>query len=114
VIVHHPWVTAGIAWWALLSVIVRLDPAALLVGLLPTCAVIVQYFLAKRTAKQLARQALAKVQEVHTLVNSQHEAVTNEAVELRALLTAANQRIDALTDVIAVSTPPNPSQPSGS
>jgi hypothetical protein len=95
---HHPLLAAGLAWWALLSLTVRLDFGSLIVGVLPTVAVVIQYLLAKKQRQEIARESAEKVAEVHTLVNSQH-------AELKADLTAKDVRIDALSDKLAASTP---------
>ena len=95
---HHPLLAAGIGWWALLSLTVHLDFGSLIVGVLPTVAVIVQYVLAKRQRTEIARESTEKVAEVHALVNSQHE-------ELKEDLKAKDVRIDALSDKLAASTP---------
>ena len=105
---HHPLLASGLAWWALLSLTVHLDFGSLIVGVLPTVAVIVQYVLAKRQRMEIARESMEiaresteKVAEVHALVNSQHD-------EMKADLAAKDVRIDALSDKLAASTPGRP------
>lgn len=70
----------------LLAVTVTLDASALLVGLLPTAAVVTQYFLAKRQRTQIARESAVKVAEVHTLVNSQKTELEAKIARLEARL----------------------------
>jgi len=65
--VHHPWVLAGTGYWALLGLTLHLNFGALLVGLLPTVAVVVNYILTKR-----------KVEEVHVIVNSQRTEMVDK------------------------------------
>jgi hypothetical protein len=93
---HHPLIITGAAWWALLSVTVRLDPSALIVGLLPTIAVVVNYVLAKRRADQIARDAAAKIGEVHVLVNSQRTDLENQIKDQALQIQALNDRLAAL------------------
>jgi len=65
--VHHPWVLAGTGYWALLGLTLHLNFGALLVGLLPTFAVVVNYVLTKK-----------KVEEVHVIVNSQRTEMVDK------------------------------------
>lgn len=105
---HHPLIAAGVAWWALLSISVKLDTSALIVGLLPTAAIIVQHFSSRRTARRIAEDARAQVSEVHTIVNSQRTEMGSEIAALKGELTQANERIATLTDRVATMIPPPP------
>lgn len=71
-----------IAWWALLGLTLKLDAGALIIGLLPTLAVLVNYWLVHRQGRKLT----AKVDEVHVLVNSQMTTALNRIVELEKKL----------------------------
>jgi hypothetical protein len=96
---HHPFVLLGLAWWALLGFTVKLDASALVVGFAPTLAVIVGYFLAKRNARAIARDAAAKVAEVHTIVNQQ-------ASDYRTEITTLKQEVAGLREQVALLSPP--------
>jgi len=82
--VHHPWVLAGTGYWALLGLTLHLNFGALLVGLLPTVAVVVNYILTKR-----------KVEEVHVIVNSQRTEMVDK-------INTQGTRIHALEEKLTV------------
>jgi hypothetical protein len=94
---HHPLILAGIVWWAMLSVVVRLDGSALIVGLAPTLAVIVGYTLAKRQAAVIAASAGAQVREVHTLVNSQRDEMMKELAARDAVINGLREQVALLS-----------------
>jgi hypothetical protein len=94
---HHPLILTGLAWWALLGFTVKLDASALVVGFAPTLAVIVGYYLAKRTAKQIARDSAVKVQEVHTIVNNQADTYRTEISALKTEINGLREQIALLT-----------------
>lgn len=106
---HHPLVMAGVAYWSFLSTItVKLDLSSLLVGLLPTVAVVVQYWLNRRAQRQIAETARVaseaaaeKVAEVHTIVNQQRTDMIADKAALTNELLQANARITDLTDRLA-------------
>lgn len=99
---HHPLTLAVGAWWSLLAVTVHLDASALLVGLLPTAAVIVQHFLAKRERGRIASDSAGKVAEVHTLVNSQRDELRGELAERDSKI----ERLEAKLEVALRAMPP--------
>lgn len=107
-VAHHPLLTLGATYWALLSIAVKLDTSALIVGVLPTVAVVVQYFLAKHRANEIAADAAAKVAQVHTIVNGQRTETGSKIAALEAELAQANARIGELTDRVATMVPPTP------
>lgn len=96
---HHPLLAAGAAWWALLGVTVRLDFGSLIVGVLPTLAVIVNFQLSKRQKTQIAVASTEKIGEVHDLVNHQRDELKAEILTLRT-------EVDTLHERLALSTPP--------
>ena len=83
---------------------------------MPTVAVIVQYFLGRRTARRIGEKgqktaeaigadAALKVQEVHTIVNQQRSDMLAELKVVKDELVAANGRIGDLTDKLFASQP---------
>lgn len=93
---HHPLIAAGVAYWALLTVTIRLDWSAIVVGILPTATVVVQYLLARRLARKIASDSASKIGEVHALVNSQHDQLKGDIDGLRAENHALYDRLAAL------------------
>ena len=90
---HHPWVLGGVAWWALLSVVVRLDAGALIVGLMPTLAIVVNYWLVRKRTGRLG----AQVAEVHVLVNAQRTVLENRIAQLEETIVSSNKEIPSTT-----------------
>ncbi len=92
---HHPLAAAGVAWWGLLAVVVNLNTGALWIGLAPTIAVVANYYLSGRRARQIAATASSQVAEVHTLVNNrseqQDEKIAAQGVQIAALETELAQ-----------------------
>ena len=107
---HHPLILVAVAWWALLAFTLRLDASAIVVGIAPTLAVTVGYFLAQRQRRAIAREAEAaaakaettatqarkKVAEVHKLVNSQRDELEAKNAALEAKNVELEKRISTL------------------
>jgi predicted negative regulator of RcsB-dependent stress response len=103
-VTHHPLAIAGVAWWALVGFTVRLDASGLVVGLLPTVAVVANYYFQKRQREQIRQEALKHVAEAQAvateakqtadatnhMVNSQKDALEARIAALEAKLRAAH------------------------
>jgi hypothetical protein len=83
-----------VAWFVTLdtlgtlgTITLRINAGTVLLGIAPTVAIVVNYYLAKRQRNVIAAESTEKVAEVHTLVNSQKD-------HLEAKISEQARRID--------------------
>lgn len=131
-IFHHPLITLGVAWWALVAVTLQLDQGTLIVSLTsvigPSLAVTLAYRLNKRSqraideklekqniaaalAAQAARAAVNDAEkaasESKSTADETHRLVNSQKDELERKLADRDKRIDRLEGLLASQSQPS-------